>query len=59
MLGEAKTTIRFSLNEFLCPQRCYDFLLKVLHPNGLRITCSAPSTVRRRLEAHVKRKWPA
>ena len=27
--------IRFSLNEFLCPQRCYDFLLKVLHPNGL------------------------
>ncbi len=27
--------IRFSLNELLCSQRCYDFLLKVLHPNGL------------------------
>jgi transposase-like protein len=27
--------IRFSLNELLCPQKCYELLLHVLHPNGL------------------------
>jgi len=32
---EVKTMIRFPLHELLCPQKCYDWLLRILHPDGL------------------------
>lgn len=28
--------LRFSLHELLCPHKCYEWLLQVLHPNGLK-----------------------
>jgi transposase-like protein len=32
----------FPLSDVLDPQRCYDFLLELLHPQGLRCPCGHP-----------------
>jgi hypothetical protein len=34
--------IRFSISDLLDPQECYDYLLRVLHPNGLQCKAGHP-----------------
>jgi hypothetical protein len=34
--------IRFPVSDLLNPQECYDYLLRVLHPNGLKCRAGHP-----------------
>lgn len=45
----------FSLEPLLGPQRCYEFLVELFHPHGLRCPQSHPLG---QAEVHKKDRWP-
>lgn len=48
--------ITFPIQELMDEQKCYDYLLKVLHPQGLK--CPAGHPVRSRQKPHDRHRAP-